>query len=161
MAQIDARTDAFLASPHAVALVEGRCWTTPEMLALEQHAIQVCLDGTGIGAGLADAAAVEVAIAGRPSLVGEQQVMVRRVTGSGNRLDVVVGPPGCGKTFALDAVREAYQASGHRVVGVALAARRPGTPHGRRDRRPHRPVLPAGPRHRPGQPRCPDCAGHR
>ncbi|HEV8628415.1 MAG TPA: MobF family relaxase [Acidimicrobiia bacterium] len=123
LAQIDARTDAFLSSSHAVALVDGRWWTTPEMLALERHTIRLCLDGTGIGAGMADPAAVEAAIAGRPSLAGEQQAMIRRVTGSGNRLDVVVGPPGCGKTFALDAVREGYQASGYRVIGVALAAR--------------------------------------
>src|SRR5439155_20873809 len=123
LAQIDARTDAFLASPQAVSLVGGRWWTTPEILALEQQAIRVCRAGTGIGAGVAESAAVEAAIAARPSLAAEQQAMVRHVTGSGNRLDAVVGPPGCGKTFALDAVREAYQASGYRVVGVALAAR--------------------------------------
>jgi conjugative relaxase-like TrwC/TraI family protein len=123
LAQIDARAETFLSCEHAVSLVEGRWWTTPEILALEQKTVAVALDGTGIGAGVADPAAVETAIARRPSLVAEQQAMVGRVTGSGNRLDVVVGPPGCGKTFALDAVREAYQASGQRVVGVALAAR--------------------------------------
>jgi len=121
--QIDARAEGFLASPQAVCLVEGKWWTTPEILRLEQHTVTICLDGRGVGAGLAERDSVEAAIAARPSLAVEQQTMVRRVTGSGNRVDVVVGPPGCGKTFALDAVREAYQASGHRVVGVALAAR--------------------------------------
>lgn len=121
--EIDARVEVFLASPQAVMVVKGRWWTTPEILRLEQQTIRTALDGRGVGAGVADAAAVDHAVAARPSLADEQAAMVRGVTTSGNRLDVVVGPPGCGKTFALDAVRAAYQASGQRVVGVALAAR--------------------------------------
>jgi conjugative relaxase-like TrwC/TraI family protein len=123
LAQIDTRAEAFLGSDRVVALVDGRWWTTPQILRLEQATINTALNGRGAGAGVADSAAVETAIAARPSLTAEQQAMVRRVTTSGHRFDVVVGPPGCGKTFALDAVRSAHQASGHRVVGVALAAR--------------------------------------
>jgi conjugative relaxase-like TrwC/TraI family protein len=123
LAQIDARVDAFLVSEHAVVIDDGRWWTTPEILRLEQQTIRTVRQGRGVGAGMADPGAVEAAIAARPSLAAEQRAMVRRVSRSGNRLDVVVGPPGCGKTFALDAVRAAYQASGQRVLGVALAAR--------------------------------------
>jgi hypothetical protein len=123
LAEIDARVDAFFASGQAVSLVEGRWWTTPEILRLEGQTIDSAWRGVGVGAGLADPVAVKTAIAARPSLAAEQQTMVRRVTTSGNRLDVVVSPPGCGKTFALDAVRAAYQAGGHRVIGVTLAAR--------------------------------------
>lgn len=36
---------------------------------------------------------------------------------------MIIGPAGTGKTFCLDAVRDAWEASGHRVVGAALAAR--------------------------------------
>ena len=36
-------------------------------------------------------------------------------------MQVVVGPPGTGKTFALDAAREAWQASGFVVCGAAVA----------------------------------------
>ena len=49
--------------------------------------------------------------------------MVRRIATSGDQIDVVVGAPGSGKTFALDAARAAWQASGSRVLGCALAAR--------------------------------------
>ena len=49
--------------------------------------------------------------------------MVRRLTKSGNAVDVVVGRAGSGKTFALDAVRDAYETAGYRTVGTALSAR--------------------------------------
>jgi hypothetical protein len=49
--------------------------------------------------------------------------MVRRLTSSGAGVDVVVGKAGTGKTYALDAARDAWQTSGIRVTGVALAAR--------------------------------------
>ena len=84
---------------------------------------------------------------------------------SGRPVDVVVGRAGAGKTFALDAVRDAFEASGHRVRGISLAARaarelevrrrhpidhRPRTPQPTRVR-PH--PVPAGrrPRHRRGR----------
>jgi ATP-dependent exoDNAse (exonuclease V) alpha subunit len=49
--------------------------------------------------------------------------MVRRLTTSGAGVEVVVGKAGTGKTYALDAAREAWEASGLQVTGVALAAR--------------------------------------
>ena len=49
--------------------------------------------------------------------------MVESLCGSGRAVDVVIGRAGAGKTFTLDAVREAFEASGHQVIGVSLAAR--------------------------------------
>jgi hypothetical protein len=49
--------------------------------------------------------------------------MVRRLTSSGAGVEVVVGKAGTGKTYALDAAREAWEASGTPATGVALAAR--------------------------------------
>ena len=121
--QIDAKVAEFLASEQAVELVEGRVWTTPEILELEQRTASAAVGGRASGTGIADAGAVEAATAARPSLSDEQREMVRRLTLSGNSVEVVVGRPGSGKTFALDAVRSAYEASGYRVVGTALAAR--------------------------------------
>lgn len=123
LAQIDAKVDEFLASAHAVELVDGRIWTTPDILELEHRTVDVATAGRASSTGLADTHAVEAAIAARPSLSDEQRDTVRRLTLSGNAVDIVVGRPGSGKTFALDAVRSAYEASGYRVLGIALAAR--------------------------------------
>jgi len=121
--QIEAKVDLFLSSEHAVELVEGRVWTTPEILALEQRTFDAAVAGRANAVGVADAASVEAAIAARPSLSDEQSEMIRRLTLSGNSVDIVVGRPGSGKTFALDAVRASYEATGYRVLGTALAAR--------------------------------------
>ncbi len=63
------------------------------------------------------------ALAARPGLAREQTEMVATLTTSGRRIDVVIAPAGAGKTFALDAARDAWQRSGHRVIGAALSAR--------------------------------------
>lgn len=123
LAQIDAKVDEFLASAHAVELVEGRIWTTPEILELEHRTVDAATTGRATGTGVANARAVEAATSARPSLSDEQRAMVRRLALSGDAVDIVVGRPGSGKTFALDAVRSAYEASGYRVLGIALAAR--------------------------------------
>ena len=57
----------------------------------------------------------------RPTLGAEQADMVTRLCTSGNGIDVVCAAAGTGKTYTLDAAREAWEASGHRVIGAALA----------------------------------------
>ncbi len=57
--------------------------------------------------------AVERAIAARPTLSGEQEEMVRRLARDGDGVAVVVGAAGAGKTFALAAAREAWEAERH------------------------------------------------
>ena len=59
----------------------------------------------------------------RSGLSSEQQSLVWELCRSGRGVDVVVGAAGTGKTAALGAAREAWEACGHRVVGCALAAR--------------------------------------
>jgi ATP-dependent exoDNAse (exonuclease V) alpha subunit len=52
----------------------------------------------------------------------EQRAAVGAIVMSGNSVDVVIAGPGTGKTFSLDAAKEAWQRSGHRVIGCALSA---------------------------------------
>ena len=58
-----------------------------------------------------------------PTLSEEQRAVVRGLCGGGEGVAVVRAAAGTGKTFTLDAAREAWQGEGVAVVGCALSAR--------------------------------------
>ncbi len=58
-----------------------------------------------------------------PSISDEQAAMVCSLTSTGAGIEVVRGYAGTGKTFALEAAREAWEAGGTRVIGAALAGK--------------------------------------
>jgi conjugative relaxase-like TrwC/TraI family protein len=141
---IEAATDRFLASPYAVALLpaygegeayrrsDGRLlpierdalvYSTPELLALEQRLIRQVAASRNAGAGVTGESGVRDAVVSRPTLSAEQRLMVERLCLEGDGVSVVVGKAGTGKTFALAAAREAWQAAGYPVLGVAVARR--------------------------------------
>ena len=97
-------------------------YTTRGLLLTEHRAINQAIARHDTGVAVADRPALHRAF-GRWNLTGEQQTMVARLTGSGAGVEVVVGKAGTGKTYALDAARDAWEASGVPVAGVALAAR--------------------------------------
>ena len=101
---------------------DERRYTTKGLLLTEQRAINKSLHRHDAGIAVADQRHRETAVR-RRTLTAEQETMVRRVTSSGVGVEVVIGKAGTGKTYALDAARDAWQASGIRVSGVALAAR--------------------------------------
>jgi hypothetical protein len=121
LAAILETVDGFLTSPAVIAVAEER-WTTPEMLAIERQIIDIAQTPPNWTLA-AQPDRVRAVLDSRPSLSVEQRQMVTELTTTGRALDVVIGHAGTGKTFSLDAVREAYETSGHRVIGVALAAR--------------------------------------
>ena len=111
---------------------DGRCimgstetplYTTSELLETERRLIDRVLARRDDQVGVAPAESVERALEARPSMGADQAAMVERLCRDGVGVAVVVGPPGTGKTFALDAAREAWQASGHSVHGAAVANR--------------------------------------
>ena len=144
---IEAAADAFLRSSHVVAIVpsagevaeverfrrsDGRSipasgellrYSTREHLALERSLIERIAAMTDTGSGLADANAVRRAISSRPTLSDEQQRLIRRLCLDGAGVGVIAGKAGTGKTFALAAAREAWQAAGYPVLGAAVARR--------------------------------------
>jgi hypothetical protein len=144
---IEAATDAFLRSSHVVAIVpragevaeverfrrsDGRSipasgellrYSTREHPALERSLIERIAAMRDTGSGLADASAVRRAISSRPTLSDEQQRLIRRLCLDGAGVGVVAGKAGTGKTFALAAAREAWQAAGYPVLGAAVARR--------------------------------------
>jgi conjugative relaxase-like TrwC/TraI family protein len=99
-----------------------RRYTTKGLLLTEQRAVNLARGRQFDGIAVAEPAGLDRALR-RRTLSAEQETMVRRLTTSGAGAEVVVGKAGTGKTYALDAAREAWQASGIRVTGVALAAR--------------------------------------
>ena len=146
VADVEAMADSFLTSELVVPLsareggvteaasnrvAEGRIsssiaepvYSTAEMLSVERDVIERALQRRLTGAGLAEPFALEDAIARRPTLFDDQRAMVARLATSGLGVEVVVGKAGAGKTFALDAARDAWEMSGRQVIGCALAAR--------------------------------------
>lgn len=61
-------------------------------------------------------------IAGQAQISDEQSIGLERITGD-ERLAIIVGRAGAGKTTMMKAAREVWEASGYRVVGGALAGK--------------------------------------
>ncbi|MGH2746194.1 MAG: ATP-dependent DNA helicase, partial [Thermoleophilaceae bacterium] len=104
----------------SAALRELR-YSTPEMLEVERQVIDTALARRGRANALARPDSVERALAERPTIGSDQEAMVRRLCLERDGVQVVVGQAGTGKTFALDAAREAWRASRVQVVGTAVA----------------------------------------
>jgi conjugative relaxase-like TrwC/TraI family protein len=98
-------------------------YSTPELLATEAKVIATATNGRDARRAVADEANLARALARRPSLSDEQRAMVAGLVTSGHAVEVVAAAAGSGKTYALDAAREAWQASQIRVIGAGLAAR--------------------------------------
>jgi conjugative relaxase-like TrwC/TraI family protein len=123
-----AAADQMIGDRRTVALAEptrlgDRRYSTVELLATEAQLLERAARRRGAGVAVASPDALAAALARRPTLAGEQRRMVETLTRSGGGVQCVVGVAGAGKTFALDAARDAWQSSGVTVIGAALAAR--------------------------------------
>ena len=115
--------DPAIAATGAMSRLAGTVYSTVELMRLETELLDSAARRHTAGVAVCAPGAIRHAIAARPSLSGEQATMVGRLCGSGRGVEVVVGRAGTGKTFALDAARSAWEASGVTVIGAALAAR--------------------------------------
>lgn len=100
-----------------------RRFTTRQLLALEQTTVSAASASRERGVAVVSEPVLTAALERRPRLGDDQAAMVRRLARDGDGVAVVIGKAGTGKTYALDAAREAWEASGVRVTGVALGAR--------------------------------------
>jgi conjugative relaxase-like TrwC/TraI family protein len=98
-------------------------WTTREILDVEDRLVQAAVLRRRDGVGTVEPSYVKAALDTLGSLTREQTRLVQRLTRSGAGVEVVEGAAGTGKTFALAAARQAWQASGYQVIGCSLAAR--------------------------------------
>ncbi|MGE3141342.1 MAG: MobF family relaxase [Thermoleophilia bacterium] len=96
-----------------------RRYTTGDMLDTERRLLAAGTHRDPMGAVRARQEVVETVIADRPTLGADQEQAVRHLCGGSHRVRVLEARAGSGKTFTLAAVREAYEASGVSVVGVA------------------------------------------
>ncbi len=112
------RTDGTVVA--AAGVGEAR-WSTAELIGIERHVVTRSTARADEGACVVPGEVVAQVMERRPTLGAEQADMVTRLCTSGNGIDVVCAAAGTGKTYTLDAAREAWEASGHRVIGAALA----------------------------------------
>jgi conjugative relaxase-like TrwC/TraI family protein len=123
---------AVVAHPEALPLLgqpgaRNRFWVLASSLAAEE-AIAECaerLAATTIAVSV-DAATAELAVREKQwaldaRLTPGQRQLVERAATSGRQLELVLGVAGTGKTTALDALRHAFEANGHRVLGTATS----------------------------------------
>ncbi|MGE3795249.1 MAG: MobF family relaxase [Dehalococcoidia bacterium] len=125
---LESLADDFLASacialaPSCVAPGRGHqeaLYSVPDMLRAEARLVDAAQGADPRGGLAAEPRHVEAAIAARPNLGPDQAAAVRHLGGGDSRVRVMEARAGTGKTFALEALREAYQAGGTPVVGVA------------------------------------------
>ena len=100
-----------------------RRFTTTGMLAVERGLLDGADARRGEGAGLADRDAVAQTLDERRDLSAEQADAVRALTRSGDGVQVLRAAAGTGKTYALDAAKQAWERSELQVFGCALSAR--------------------------------------
>jgi conjugative relaxase-like TrwC/TraI family protein len=112
------RTDGTIIA--AAGIGDAR-WSTTELIGIERHVVARSTARADEGTCVVDGGVLAEVMARRPTLASEQAEMVARLTTSGNGIDVVCAAAGTGKTYTLDAAREAWEASGHRVIGAAMA----------------------------------------
>lgn len=118
--------DSWLSQDEVVSLDTTRRqarYTTSDLLHCERKLVDSAESRQQAGAGIAEEEVLAQALTDRPDLSEEQRQMVESLTTSGAGVEVVVGRAGTGKTWALDAARDAWQSSGHTVIGCSLAAR--------------------------------------
>jgi conjugative relaxase-like TrwC/TraI family protein len=123
---IDARRDRRPADiirigRRTVTSVAGEpCFSTSGMLAAERQVLDAFQRGRHAGASVVSGEIVESVLASCATVGVDQAIMVRDVCQSGHRMQCVLGPAGTGKTFAIAIARRAWEAAGHRVIGIAV-----------------------------------------
>ncbi len=126
VADLEHLADRLLTGP-AVIRISGdghdARFTTPELLTLERELLDDASQRHDAGVALVARAQVDRVIEARGTLSDEQAALVHGLTGEGSGVQIVRAPAGTGKTFALEAAREAWEQGGHRVFGAALSAR--------------------------------------
>jgi hypothetical protein len=97
-------------------------YTSRSLLAVERQMLDQLARGVGVGVGVMAPELVDAAVS--TSTLGPDQVAaVRNLAGDGDRVAVIVGRAGTGKTHTLGTLRQIYESASWNVVGLAPSAR--------------------------------------
>ena len=137
--EIEQTADRFLSTEMVVQIGDvpwGSVHTTREILELERGFLDATGEGQDAGRGLVTPCRTEAILAARGldqhaeneqadpqlrSVIAQQRRMVQAVTGGGDAVAAIAGVAGAGKTHALAAAHEAWQAEGYRVMGACAS----------------------------------------
>jgi len=122
-ARRDARTSDVIrrGDGRRVAAIDGEAlYTTHQMLGVEEAIDAAYLQGRHAGLPTPDPATADAVLATRTHLGDDQVEMVRAVTSSTARIQVVYGPAGSGKTTAVEAAARIFESAGYDVIGGAV-----------------------------------------
>jgi conjugative relaxase-like TrwC/TraI family protein len=97
-------------------------YTARSLLLVEQKMLDEIARGVGAGVGIVDRQLTDASIASS-SLDPDQAAAVRHLTVAGDRVGVMVGRAGTGKTHTLGTLRQIYASVGWNLVGLAPSAR--------------------------------------
>lgn len=116
-------TDRVLALPDVVGLRESAeapvsRYTTKSVLADEKRILDDAAVLTASGSHAVGSRFQDTVFTRHPRLNGEQRQALRHATG-GEGLALIAGEAGTGKSTALASIRDAYEAAGYRVIGMA------------------------------------------
>jgi conjugative relaxase-like TrwC/TraI family protein len=123
VATVERITARVLASRHVVPVhdPEVQRWTSATHLGRERSILDAAHDSRHTRPSVRPRE-IDAEIRRRPTLGHDQGAAVRTVCASRDGVTVLVGPAGTGKTFTLDAIRDAYEHAGHQVTGAAPSA---------------------------------------
>jgi conjugative relaxase-like TrwC/TraI family protein len=126
-AVLEERADRLLASDQVTLVHRGgdplapTYFTTPRVWEQERRFVEIAEQGREAGVATVERATLDAVLERHRYLGADQREMVERLLRGGERIVPVAALPGTGKTTALAAAREAWEAAGHPVIGVATA----------------------------------------
>lgn len=97
-------------------------WSTEAMVQLEAKTIASAMDGSHRAGFAVDSASVDRAIKTEPRLNEGQIKAIRHLCEHSGHVATVEGWAGTGKSTMLDVARQAWEASGYKVIGAAPSA---------------------------------------